>query len=141
MAGQVLLPRHRLVSNLIRVDNNYYRALVCCFAWLVIVVLTVHGQSRQRSLLGTNNTASDAPLVSILVPARNEQHRVLEHCIHSILAQDYGRFEVIAVNDRSTDETGAILARLAKSDERLRVIEGEELPPDGSVNLTLCSKH
>ena len=95
----------------------------------MIVVLTVQGQSRQRSLLGTNNTASDAPLVSILVPARNEQHRVLEQCIHSILAQDYGRFEVIAVNDRSTDETGAILARLAKSDERLRVIEGEELPP------------
>lgn len=98
------------------------------FAWLVIVVLTVHGQSRQRSLVATNHRASDAPLVSILVPARNEQHRVLEHCIRSILAQDYGRFEVIAVNDRSTDETGAILARLAKSDERLRVIEGEELP-------------
>lgn len=101
------------------------------FAWLVIVVITVHGQSRQRSLVATNNlrlTASDAPLISILVPARNEQHRVLEHCIRSILAQDYGRFEVIAVNDRSTDETGAILARLAKTDERLRVIEGEELP-------------
>jgi len=102
------------------------------FAWLVIVVLTVRGLSRQRSLLATNNlhlTASDAPLVSILVPARNEQHRVLEQCIRSILAQDFGRFEVIAVNDRSTDSTGAILERLAKSDERLRVIEGEELPP------------
>ena len=102
------------------------------FAWLVIIVLTVRGHSRQRSLLATSNlrlTASDAPLVSILVPARNEQHRVLEQCIRSILAQDYGRFEVIAVNDRSTDETGAILARLAESDERLRVIEGEELPP------------
>ena len=98
------------------------------FAWLVIVALTIHGQSRQRSLLATNSTAGDAPLVSILVPARNEQHRVLEHCIRSILAQDYRRFEVIAVNDRSTDETGAILARLAKSDERLHVIEGEELP-------------
>lgn len=73
------------------------------FAWLVMVVLTVRGLSRQRSLLATNNlrlTASDVPLVSILVPARNEQHRVLEPCIRSILAQDYGRFEVIAVNDR-----------------------------------------
>ena len=73
-------------------------------------------------------TASDAPLVSVLVPARNEQHRVLADCIRSILAQDYGRFEVIAVNDRSTDATGAILQSLARSDERLRVIEGEELP-------------
>jgi chlorobactene glucosyltransferase len=101
------------------------------FAWLVILIITIHGLSRQRSLLPTPNfrlTASDAPLVSILVPARNEQYRVLEACIRSILAQDYGRFEVIAVNDRSTDATGAILETLAKSDRRLRVIEGEELP-------------
>jgi len=102
------------------------------FAWFVIVVLTIYGLSRQKSLLATSNlrlTASDAPLVSILVPARNEQQRVLELCIRSILAQDYGNFEVIAVNDRSTDNTGTILKTLALSDGRLRVIEGEELPP------------
>ena len=102
------------------------------FVWLVTVVLTLHGLSRQRPLLATPNlrlTASDAPLVSILVPARNEQQRVLETCIRSILAQDYGNFEVIAVNDRSTDNTGTILKTLAESDEQLRVIEGEELPP------------
>lgn len=97
------------------------------FVWLLIVLLTFHGLSRQRSLSATNNlrlTASDAPLVSILVPARNEEDRVLPDCIRSILAQDYGRFEVIAVDDRSTDATGAILKTLAKSDERLRVVEG-----------------
>jgi chlorobactene glucosyltransferase len=102
------------------------------FAWLVIVVLTVHGLSRQRFLSATSNlrlTASDAPLVSILVPARNEQERVLESCVHSILAQDYGKFEVIAVDDRSIDKTGEILKTLAQRDERLQVIEGEELPP------------
>ena len=102
------------------------------FVWLIIVVLTLRGVSRQKSLSATDNlrlTASDAPLVSILVPARNEQDRVLEDCVRSILAQDYGRFEVIAVNDRSTDSTGAILETLAQGDERLRVIEGEELPP------------
>lgn len=102
------------------------------FVWLIIVVLTLRGVSRQKSLSATDNlrlTASDAPLVSILVPARNEQDRVLEDCVRSILAQDYGRFEVIAVNDRSTDSTGAILQTLAQGDERLRVIEGEELPP------------
>ncbi|HZI62427.1 MAG TPA: glycosyltransferase [Pyrinomonadaceae bacterium] len=102
------------------------------FVWLVVVVVTLRGVSRQKSLSATDNlrlTASDAPLVSILVPARNEQDRVLEECIRSILAQDYGRFEVIAVNDRSTDSTGAILEKLAQGDERLRAIEGDELPP------------
>ena len=66
--------------------------------------------------------------MSILVPARNEEHRVLEKCIRSILAQDYGRFEVIAVDDRSTDATGSILERLATEDQRLEVIHGKELP-------------
>lgn len=102
------------------------------FAWLVIVALTLHGLSRQKPLLATPNLrlkASDASLVSILVPARNEQQRVLEPCIRSILAQDYGNFEVIAVDDRSTDNTGTILKTLAMSDDRLRVIEGDELPP------------
>jgi chlorobactene glucosyltransferase len=102
------------------------------FGWLVITVLTVRGLSRQKSLLATKKlrlTAGDAPLVSILVPARNEEQRVLEPCINSILAQDYGNFEVIAVNDRSTDKTGEILEAVAKSDHRLRVIEGKELPP------------
>jgi chlorobactene glucosyltransferase len=103
------------------------------FAWLVSVVLTLYGLAGQKPLLPTNQlgmTVSDAPLVSVLVPARNEQNRVLADCIRSILAQDYERFEVIAVNDRSTDATGAILETLAESDDRLRVIEGEE-PPAG----------
>jgi chlorobactene glucosyltransferase len=103
------------------------------FAWLMTLVLTLYGLSRQKRLLPTNQlrlTASDAPLVSVLAPARNEEHRVLANCIRSILAQDYGKFEVIAVNDCSTDETGAILETLARSDDRLRVIEGEE-PPAG----------
>jgi glycosyltransferase involved in cell wall biosynthesis len=103
------------------------------FAWLASLVLTLYGLSRQKPLLSVNHlrmTASDAPLVSVLVPARNEQHRVLTDCIRSILAQDYGSFEVIAVNDRSTDGTGAILETLTTSENRLRVIEGEE-PPAG----------
>ena len=81
-------------------------------AWLISFALTLYGLSRQKLLMPTNNlrmTASDAPLVSVLVPARNEQNRVLADCLRSILAQDYGRFEVIAVNDRSEDATGEIL--------------------------------
>jgi cellulose synthase/poly-beta-1,6-N-acetylglucosamine synthase-like glycosyltransferase len=99
--------------------------------WLIACVITVYGLSRRRLLspLSPTRTALDLPFVSVLVPARNEQNRILADCLRSILAQDYGRFEVIAVNDRSTDATGEILAALARSDDRLRVVEGEALPP------------
>jgi len=100
--------------------------------WLITIAFTLYGLSRHKRLLPTNQLGlieSDAPLVSVLVPARNEQHRVLADCIRSILAQDYGSFEVVAVNDRSTDATGAILESLARADGRMRVIEGEEPPP------------
>lgn len=106
-------------------------AWVIALLWIVIVCLTLYGLSRQRTLVPAADsrlTSSDAPIVSILVPARNEERRVLAACVRSILAQDYGRFEVIAVNDRSTDATAAILHRLAQSDERLQIIDGEELP-------------
>jgi chlorobactene glucosyltransferase len=103
------------------------------FAWLVTILLTLYGFSRQRPLSPTNDLAlkaNNVPLVSVLVPARNEEDRVLAESILSVLAQDYGRFEVIAVDDRSTDATGAILKSLAATDSRLHVIEGAE-PPQG----------
>jgi chlorobactene glucosyltransferase len=67
------------------------------------------------------------PPLSIIVPARNEA-RSIEECVRSLLAQRGVDFEVIVVNDRSTDETGAILRRLAGEDGRLRVVDGGELP-------------
>jgi chlorobactene glucosyltransferase len=101
--------------------------------WLVGAFLTVRGLRRQKPLQraadGVALMRADAPFVSVLVPARNEEGRVLPACIRSILSQDYGRFEVVAVNDRSTDATGTILRAIAKADSRLRVIEGVEPPP------------
>src|SRR5712691_7759425 len=125
------MPTIAFESNVLAILTSFVWLIV--FAWLVSIILTLYGLSRQKPLLPTKHlgmTASDAPLVSVLVPARNEQHRVLADCIRSILAQDYGRFEVIAVNDRSTDATGAILESLAKVDDACVFIEGAE-PPVG----------
>jgi len=66
-------------------------------------------------------------LVSVILPARNEAHNI-ERCVHSLLASRYPAFEVIVVDDRSTDATSAIAERLAASDPRLRVVHGAERP-------------
>jgi chlorobactene glucosyltransferase len=102
------------------------------FGWVVSTVLTILAITRQRILSSATSlafTGKDAPLVSVLVPARNEEHRVLSDCIRSILSQDYGKYEVIAVNDRSTDATASILEELQNDSSRLYLINGEELPP------------
>jgi glycosyltransferase involved in cell wall biosynthesis len=70
------------------------------------------------------------PRVSIIVPARNEEETI-EQGMSTLLALDYGNYEVIAVNDRSTDRTGAIMESIASNPAhlgRLRVIHHSELP-------------
>jgi chlorobactene glucosyltransferase len=52
------------------------------------------------------------PRVSILIPAKNEGERIRD-CIKSALNQDYPDFHVIAIDDRSTDNTGAVMDELA----------------------------
>ncbi|HXI23890.1 MAG TPA: glycosyltransferase family 2 protein [Pyrinomonadaceae bacterium] len=123
------MPTVSFASNALAIVTGF--ASLLFLAWVGSVVLTAYGLYRQKHLSRLNDsrlTASDVPLVSVLVPARNEEHRVLADCIRSILAQDYGSFEVIAINDRSTDATGTILESFAKCDPRLRVITGEDLP-------------
>ena len=62
----------------------------------------------------------------MLVPARNEEANV-GSCVGSLLAQDYPDFEVIVLDDQSTDGTCRVLDELAQ-DARLRILEGMPLP-------------
>jgi glycosyltransferase involved in cell wall biosynthesis len=87
--------------------------------------------------LGFQFHTGDFPRLSIIVPARNEA-AAIEACITSLLALDYPDFEVIAVNDRSSDATGAIMDRLAVSHPacaQLKVIHISDLP-DGWMGKT-----
>lgn len=66
------------------------------------------------------------PRVSVLIPARNEEAGI-EAAVRAALAEPVA--EVLVCDDGSTDATGAILARLAAADARVRVIAGKALPP------------
>jgi glycosyltransferase involved in cell wall biosynthesis len=67
------------------------------------------------------------PTVSIIIPARNEEKNI-QKALQSILAQDYENLQIIVINDRSTDQTGTILAQMAQADSRLGIVHVEELP-------------
>jgi hypothetical protein len=64
---------------------------------------------------------------SVILAARNEEARI-ESTIRHLLGQSHVALEIIAVDDRSTDRTGAILARLAAEDSRVRVARVDNLP-------------
>src|ERR1700761_5463684 len=69
----------------------------------------------------------DFPRVSILFSARDEAAK-LPAALASFLAVDYPNLEVIAVNDRSADDTRAILDAAAAKDARLKVVHITDLP-------------
>jgi chlorobactene glucosyltransferase len=68
------------------------------------------------------------PFVSILVPARNEEDHIAG-CVRSLISQDYPEFEILVLDDHSSDRTGSILAELEEKSQRLRVLKSEPLPP------------
>jgi chlorobactene glucosyltransferase len=98
------------------------RLAACAF---IARALTVALRSNDRIDAAGPNDA--LPFLSIVVPARNEE-RQIEVCVRSLLDQQYPRFEVIVVDDRSTDRTSEILERLRTADGRLRVVHGGPLP-------------
>jgi glycosyltransferase involved in cell wall biosynthesis len=69
------------------------------------------------------------PSITVIVPALNEEAKV-EACLASLLAQDYANLRIVAIDDRSTDRTGAIMDALAaQHPATLNVIHIVDLPP------------
>jgi chlorobactene glucosyltransferase len=102
--------------------------------WLVRV-FAVEAALRARCLLheGSFDPGAPgphgAPKISIVLAGKDEEDNI-EACVRSLLDQDYPNYELIVVDDRSTDGTPEILVRLAKEyEDRLRVLRVTTLPP------------
>jgi chlorobactene glucosyltransferase len=93
----------------------------------------VHGRSTLDIMVEPNTDQGDFlpkaefPLISVIIPARNER-RNIERCISAIFEQTYPNYEIIVVDDRSSDDTHKILSELKNQDLRLHSIHGVELP-------------
>ena len=107
------------------------------FVLSLIIVYWVHSRYAMDYVLGPAALppGPTAPWISVVIPARNEA-RNIRRCILSLAGQTYPNFELIVVDDRSTDSTPEILESLQVEFEasprsfpaRLRVIHGTDLP-------------
>lgn len=92
-----------------------------------VLAYTAIGWRRLAKLSDVAPILPNPPRLSVIVPARNESDKI-EPALRSILVLDYPGFEVVAIDDRSTDATGEILDRLAREYGRLKVVHVRELP-------------
>lgn len=93
----------------------------------IIIIYWVHNQYHLDIVVTPTAAPKDAPLISICIPARNEENNI-RRCVEAALTQDYPNIEVIVLDDRSTDATSEILRQLAAQNDILRIISGSDLP-------------
>ncbi len=97
------------------------------FVGALIVIYWLHNQAWLEIATPPVQPSAGGPLVSLIVPARNEEKNI-RRCVEALIAQDYPAFEVLVLDDRSTDATPAILAELSACDARVQVLHGAQLP-------------
>ncbi len=103
-------------------------ALLAALPWVLAPLAVVLRARYSKSLDDWSEVVPPpVPRVSVIIPARNEA-RNIERCMRSVLTSTHPHFEVIVVDDHSTDETGGLARAVALDDPRVRVIVPEPLP-------------
>ena len=102
-------------------DFIFFYPLFMSFVWIIGGIYFYFHWERKSPGPEVEPKLSDYPLVTILVPCFNEGRNV-EETIEAASRQTYPNFEIIAINDGSTDDTGTILDELEKQYDKLRVI-------------------
>jgi len=103
----------------------YFVASTAFFIGGLVIIHWLHNQYHLDIVVEPTPPPQHAPLISVCIPARDEE-RNIRTCVEAMLAQDYPNFEVIVLDDRSTDSTPEILDNLAKV-WNLRKVVGSDL--------------
>lgn len=93
---------------------------------LGLICWSILSQQRLPRLTPSQSFKDHLPMVSIVIPARNEEEDIAAS-LNSILEQDHVNLEITVVNDHSTDSTQEIIEAIALTDSRITVINNPEL--------------
>lgn len=109
---------------------------------IVALAITINAFGNRRAfrrLSAFAEPSGDEPLVSILVPARNEE-RSIGPCLESLARQEYTRYEIVVLDDGSTDRTGDIVRGIAARCRHVRCIVGRPLADGWLGKAFVCDQ-
>jgi len=105
----------------------YYQGAIALLLVVFLINLILNLKSLKKLGDEKAEIPHPAPLISILVPARNEEANIAT-CLDSLRKQDYPNFEILVLDDNSSDDTAAVVERIAATDPRVRLLRGKALP-------------
>jgi chlorobactene glucosyltransferase len=124
--------------------SSFDVALVLSLGWFILVMWLVRRAFRQRHAIRQvaprpPGDAADTPKVAVIVPARDESANI-GPCLRSLMNQHYpaDRLAILVVDDHSSDDTGQIIARLAREDPRITLLPAPPLPTGWQGKVNAC---
>lgn len=101
--------------------------IIVFFSWSYFLFYTIKLLRETPKLQFLNNANIKMPEVSVILPARNEE-KYIGKCLNTLTKQDYLNYEIIAINDSSTDKTGEIIQEYSKINPKVILINAEPKP-------------
>jgi chlorobactene glucosyltransferase len=103
-----------------------YQQIIAGVLAFILVNILLNLRSLRKAAFGAE-LPDEPPMISVLIPARNEEANI-GTCLESLRDQDYPNYEILVLDDSSTDQTAQIVARFEAEDHRIRLIHGGPLP-------------
>ena len=105
----------------------FYLSILILIVFIYLGIELAAGVRKIKFLKDVNSGNLNEPRISVIIAARNEE-RNIKKSLSSIISQNYENYEIIVVNDRSTDRTHEIADNIARQENRVKLLKIENLP-------------
>ncbi len=106
---------------------------------LVLFIITFYNYLTAPKIETLNKEILLKKFVSVLIPARNEESNI-KYCLQSVLNQGYTNFEVIVLDDESSDNTYNIVKDISANNKKIRLLQGKPLPAEWQGKNWACNQ-
>jgi len=118
---------------------SYYQYIITVLLLIILLNFIINNLSYRSpsNFVLPEKLSSRSPLVSVLIPARDEEKNI-GRCLRSLIRQDYVNIEILVLDDNSSDKTGDIISKWSEKDKRIRLIRGKPLIPGWKGKSYAC---